>query len=100
MSEVKANKTSDWLKRWGLWILLGLAALLVILCAVLPSNGSKPKLLQEAKDGAKKLKEKAEADLESVKKEMEEREKELAEIESIEDEAERLEKLAEFANRR
>lgn len=100
MSEVKANRASDWLKRWGLWILLGLAALLVLLTWILPSNGTKPKLLQDAKDGAQKLKDSAAADLERVRLEMEEREKELARIKAIQDEKTRLEKLAEFANRR
>jgi flagellar biosynthesis/type III secretory pathway M-ring protein FliF/YscJ len=100
VSEVKANRASDWLKRWGLWILLGLALLLVVLAWLLPSDGRKPKLLQEAKDGAKKLKDAAEEKLDALTEEMDKREAELAGIEKIDDEEERLRRLAEFANRR
>lgn len=97
---MKANKASDWFRRWGLWLLVALAVLLVILAAVLPSNGKKPKLLQEAKEGAERFKEKAEEEHAALKKKMDERRDELAEIEKIEDEEERLSRLAEFANRR
>lgn len=100
MSEVKANRTSDWLKRWGLWVLLALAVLLVVLVWLFPSDGRKPKLLQEAKDGAEKLKKKASEKLDVLTEKMEKREAELADIEEIDDEDERLAALADFANRR
>lgn len=96
----KANTAGDWLKKWGLWILLGLAVALVVLAKLFPSNGSKPKILQAAKDGAQKLKDAAEEKLDAHTAEMEKREEELEEIQAITDEEERLRRLAEFANRR
>jgi len=90
----------DWFKKWWLWILLAIGTVLFIITRLLPSNGEKPKLFQEAKDRAKELKDKASADIERHRARMEERKKELKEIQSIEDEDERLKRLAEFANRR
>jgi Sec-independent protein translocase protein TatA len=96
----KANTAGDWIKKWGLWILLAIVVILVVCAKLFPSNGSKPKILQAAKDGAKKLKDAAEAKLEEHTSEMKAREEELEEIKAITDEEERLKRLAEFANRR
>jgi ABC-type multidrug transport system fused ATPase/permease subunit len=97
---ILANPITAWLKRWGLWILLGLAVVLYLLTRLLPSPKGKPELVQEAKDGAAKLKEEAAKASDELAKKMAENKKELEEIKAIADEKERLRRLAEFANRR
>lgn len=96
---MKANSTWSWFKKWGWWILLLLAAGLVLLCWLLPSDGKKPKLLQGAKDGAAKLKDQAEDALREHEAKMQANRDELACIKAIENEEERLQALADFANR-
>ena len=98
--EVKANTLWDWFKRWGLLILAILGALLVALTWILPTRKDKPKIFQEAKEGAASLKEKAADELKTHELKMATREKELEEIKEIEDEDSRLRELARFANRR
>lgn len=68
------------------------------MCWLLPSDGKKPKLLQEAKDGAAKLKGQAETALHDHEAKMQASRDELARIKAIEDEKERLKALADFAN--
>lgn len=97
----KANSAWDWLKRWGLWILLGLGVVLAAFCWLLPtSKKGRPEILQKAKDGARELKDEQRVVLQKHEHAMAAREKELETIEEIDDERERLEALAAFANRR
>lgn len=97
---VKANTVWDWLKKWGLWILLALAFLLFILSKLLPSPKGKPEVLQKAKEQATDIKNAASQALEKHNLEMEMRKDELAKIQTIHDEKARLQALADFANRR
>ena len=97
---MSANSFGSWFKRWGLWILLGAALLLYIVTRLFPSNGNKPKILQEAKDQAKKLKDQASKQLQEHTEKMDAKVVELDEIKKISDEEERLKRLADFANRR
>jgi hypothetical protein len=95
-----ANTVGSWFKRWGLWLLLGLAVVLVIIAKLLPSNGSKPEILQKAKDEVQGLKDQAKKELDEHKAKMKANEDELARIKAIEDEEARLKALAEFADSR
>lgn len=101
MADVKANTAWDQLRKWGLWLLLGLGALLALVCWLLPtSKKGKPEILRKAKDGARAIKENRQKELKAHKRRMAVREKELETIGTIEDERERLQALADFANRR
>lgn len=98
---MRANSASSWVKRWGLWILLVLAAALVVLCWLFPvSRRGKPKILEQAKKGAVALKAKAATELKELSHRMAARKKALRAIIAIEEEAARLKALAEYANRR
>ena len=96
---VRANTFWDWMKRWGLWILVVLAGALYLLVKLLPRR-SKRDLFVQAKQQAGELKDQATKKLGELKSEMKDRRKELDGIKEIDDEAERLKALADFANRR
>jgi len=96
---VRANGFWDWMKRWGLWILVVLAGLLYLLAKLLPRR-SKRDLFVQAKQQAGELKDQAVKKLGELKSEMKARRTELNDIKGIDDEAERLQALAEFANKR
>lgn len=96
---VGANSIWSWLKKWGLWILLGLAVALWIFVKLLPSN-KKPEIFAKAKEETGKLKDQM---VEAVKEhdaKMKANQDELARIKAIQDEKARLEALAKFANNR
>ena len=96
-----ANTWGDWLKRYWVWILVGVALLCVMFAALFPTGDKGAlKILKDAEDKAKKLKDEKEQELAEITKEMDARVDELMEIKAIEDEDERLKRLAEFANRR
>lgn len=97
---VLANSISSWLKKWGLWILVGLVFLLWLLSKLIPSPKDKTGILQKAKDEAQAIKSKTDTQLVAHEKQMEANRDELKKIQSIEDEKERLSKLADFINRR
>ena len=86
--------------KWGLLILLVLVGIVWVMSRILPTKGGKPKLLQDAKDGADKLKEAFSEKLEAHNAAMAAEKTELEEIKAIEDEEERLRRLADFANRK
>jgi Sec-independent protein translocase protein TatA len=99
--EVKANTTGAWLKKWGLWILLGLVVVLVVLSKILPSNkGGKPEILADAKKKLDEVKASVSAELKAHNEKMDANKKELDRIKAIADEDERLKALADFANSR
>lgn len=97
-----ANSIGDWFKRyWILLVLVGLVTLGFILWAVLPAGDKGAlKVLKDAEEGVKKLKNKKAKELKVLDEEMDERVGELMEIKAINDEDERLKRLAEFGNRR
>ncbi|KKM80669.1 hypothetical protein LCGC14_1337530 [marine sediment metagenome] len=96
-----ANSVTSWLNRWGLWVLLGLAIALGVLCWLFPvSRRGKPQVLKEAREGAERIKALAAKRLEEHDRRMATRRKELEAIEAIGDEEKRLQALANFANRR
>jgi len=98
---VKANSASDFLKRWGLLILLGIAVAVGALCWLFPvSRKGKPQILKEAQDAAAALKDRAATELKEHEHRMAARRKELEMIGTIKDEDDRLKALASFANRR
>ena len=98
---MRANGAGAWLKRYGLWVLLGLAIALGVLCWLFPvSRRGKPQVLKEAQEGAKRIKALAAKRLEEHDHRMAARRKKLEAIEAIGDEAKRLQALADFANRR
>jgi len=96
---VVPNPPGAWLKRYWLWIVLGLAIAIFVVSRLLPTPKGKPELLQKAKDDAGKIHEAAAKELETHAAKMEANEREFAEIEKISDEEKRLQALAEFANR-
>lgn len=96
---MRANSFWDWIRRWGLWILLGLAALSFLVIKLLPKPKSRKSILRSAEEGAKEEKDKAKKKLEDHREMMESRVTELKDIKAIEDEEERLKRLADFANR-
>lgn len=100
IKRVKANTASDWLKKWGLWILLGIALVIFIIAKFIPAPKSKDATLRQAKDEAERLKNEVSKELEKHTKEMSNRKAELEQIKAIEDEDARLNALADFANKR
>jgi len=94
-----ANSFCDWVRRWGLWILLILAAGLYLLTRILPRK-SKRDLFVQAKREAARLKDAAETKYQKLSREMRQRRKELDGIKAIPDEATRLHALSMFSNRR
>lgn len=94
-----ANPIADWLKRWGLLILVGLAAGLYLLLKFLPFKTGAIKALDESRAAAAGLKDEKTAALATITKQMDERAAELKTIQAIPDEAERLKALSDFANR-
>ena len=98
---MSANGAGAWLKRWGLWILLGGAVALGVLCWLFPvSRKGKPQVLKDAQEGAERIKALAAKRLEEHDRRMATRRKELEAIEAIGDVEKRLQALADFANRR
>ena len=97
---MKANSTWAWIKKYGLWILIGLGVVLYLIVRFLPSDGKKPAILEKAKKKSKELKAGAVKELKALDAKMEKNRKELEEIKAVEDEDERLKRLADFANRR
>ena len=95
-----ANSIWTWLKKWGLWILAGLVALLWLISKLIPTIGGKPEILQKAKEEAAAAKQTASEAIDKHEAKMEENRKELETIKAIPDEMERLKRLADFANRR
>ena len=99
MARTSANTAWDWIRRWGLWILLLLGVVLAALVWLLPTRRGKPKILEQAKDGADAIRERAHKELVSHEHKMAARRKELEAITAIEEEDARLKALADFANR-
>jgi len=95
-----ANTTMDWLKRWGLWILIGLAVVLWLLAKLLPSPKGKPEILQKAKEEAQAIKDNLAKELKEHAGQMQANHDELERIKKIQNEAERLKALADFANKK
>lgn len=97
-----ANSIGDWFKRY--WILITLAGLVVLsfVVYVLFFTGKKgaAKVLKDAEEAVKVMKESKAAELKAIDEEMESKVAELMEIKTISDEEERLKQLAAFANRR
>jgi len=97
-----ANSIGDWFKRYWVWITLVVIGLVAFLVVLLFPTGDKGalKILKEAEDAVKELKEKKTAELKAIDDQLEANTNELVEIKKISDEEERLKKLADFANRR
>jgi flagellar biosynthesis/type III secretory pathway M-ring protein FliF/YscJ len=95
-----ANSVWTWLKKFGLWILAGLAVLLWLISKLIPTVKGKPEILQKAKEQATAAKTGATEEIKKLDEKMEGNRKELEEIKAIKDEEERLKRLAEFANKR
>lgn len=96
---VVPNPPGAWLKRYWLWIVLGLAFVIFVVSRLLPTSKGKPEVLEKAKAEADKIHDVAAKELEKHAAKMEANEREFAEIEKISDEEKRLQALAEFANR-
>jgi hypothetical protein len=95
---IHANTFWDWMRRWGLWILLALAIVAYMIARLLPWR-NKRDLFIRAREEAGRLRDETALKLDKIRAEMEDRRHELAEIKSIGDEAIRLKALADFANR-
>jgi DNA-binding protein H-NS len=94
-----ANPIGDWFKRWGIWILLALAAIAFIAMKLIPAPKGAVKIVDEAREATQKLKDQKAEEHAAITKQMEERVTELVKIKEIPDEEKRLAALAEFANR-
>lgn len=97
-----ANGFGDWLKRYWLWLVVAALAILGVLAYWFFVTGNKEplKILKEAEEGIKKLKDEKAIELKALEKEMDARTQNLIDIKSIKDEDERLTALAAFANKR
>jgi len=98
-----ANSIWTWLKKYWLYIVLGLLLVLYVITRILPGGRdeeAKKKTLAKIKQGAEKIKKKHDEAIKKHNDEMKKKREELDEIKAIEDEDERMAKLAEFANRR
>lgn len=97
-----ANSIGDWFKRYWVWVTLVIVGLVAFLLFVLfPTDEKKaPKILKEAEEKARKLKEAKAYELAAIDKELEDNIIDLIEIKSIQDKDERMKQLAEFANKR
>lgn len=96
-----ANPLGSWFKRWGIWLMLALfAVLFFIVKYMLPAPKGAIKVLDEARKATEDLKAtkaKEHAELTQV---MEAKATELKQIQTISDEEKRLQALADFANRK
>lgn len=99
LENIKANTAKHWFKRYGLWILIGLALIIFIISRIIPSPKGKPEILKKAKEEAAKAKDAATKALEEHNKAMAERKAELENIKAMSDEEARLQALADFANK-
>lgn len=96
---IKANTLKDWLKKYSLWLLLGLVILIWALSMLIPSPSTKESTLKKAKKAISDIKDTTKKNLDEHNKKMKANKQELDAIKAIPDEKERLQKLADFANR-
>ena len=96
-----ANPVKSWFKRYWLWFLLAIAAIIYVFTLLLPKpkTDEKESIFKNAQNKAKKIKEDREKEHAAMIKGMKKRTQELTEIKAIKNEDERLKKLAEFANK-